>query len=133
MIEQTLKLWRQSAFVYGETDCLLSVGDYIALCGGPDVPARFRGTYDDAAGAMRHVAAHGGPEAIIRLCGMVEIDPADAQRGDIVIMDPGGGQMVLGGICTGPGVAARAERGVIEVDRRFVTLTHAWSIASCRA
>lgn len=127
ILDETLKHWRQTRFAYGATDCLLSINDYIVACGGYDALAAFKGTYDTAEGAQAHLDAYGGPEGMIALFGLRPIDPADAARGDIVIIDPRGGD-VLAGICTGEGIAARTERSVIEINKRFVTLTHAWRI-----
>jgi hypothetical protein len=130
IVEQTLKQWRQTRFGYGTADCLLSIGDYIASRGGVDVSARFRGTYKTADQAMALVAAHGGPQGLIDITGLPRIDPTDAIRGDVVVVDTGtGDDGHVGALCTGLGVAARLERGVIEVNRRLVMITHAWKVA----
>jgi hypothetical protein len=131
-VDHTLKLWRQSLFQWGKTDCMLSLSDYLHRCGGPDIAAQFRGTYDDEAGAMAHIKRCGGVEGIIAMAGLEEIDPNEAERGDIVVLNPGGSQIGLGAIITGPCVAARTERSVVEISRRFVNLTHAWRILPCQ-
>jgi len=129
IVEQTLKTWRQSIFGYGSTDCLLSIGDYIASRGGKDIAVRFRGTYEDEAGARALVEAYGGPQGLINLTGLPEIEPSEAVRGDIVVLDTGqrGDDCFVGALCTGDGIAARLERGTIELNRRLITLTHAWT------
>lgn len=128
IVDRTLKHWRQTAFEYGASDCLLSVGDYIVDCGGPDALASFRGTYDTHDEAMGHVEANGGPEGLLDRFGLPRIDPASAKRGDVVVILPGDGETGVGGICTGEGIALRSERGVIEVSRRFVKLLFAWKV-----
>ncbi len=128
LVDTTLRLWRQSPFVYGASDCLLSLGDYLVQMGAPDAGAMFRGTYDDEAGAMAHVDAYGGPDKLLDLFGFPRCDPATAERGDVVVLDPCDGGASLGALIVGDCVAARLERGVIEVRRRFVTLTHAWKV-----
>ena len=130
-VDQTLKAWRQSVFDYGETDCLLSIGDYIASRGGVDIASRFRGTYATERAAMALVEAHGGPQGLIDLTGLprIVLEDDEPTRGDVVVMDTGTGPAgCVGALCTGPGIAARLERGLIEVDRRFVRITHAWKV-----
>lgn len=129
LIDHTLKAWRQSAFIWGETDCLLSVGDYIAAAGGRDVASRFRGTYTDEQGATALLEAHGGLAGMINLTGLPEIASSAAVRGDVVVFDPGDGEH-LAGLCTGPGIAARTiRRTCAEIDRRFVTIHNAWGVS----
>lgn len=128
-VDATLKLWRQSMFIYGRTDCLLSIADYLVTRGTVDIGVRFRGTYRDALGAMGHVDDYGGPQGLLDLFQLPRIDPCEAVRGDIVVLDSGTGPGgCVGALCTGTGVAARLERGVIEVERRFTNLTHAWKV-----
>ena len=113
MIEQTLSLWRSTCFIWGESDCMLSIGDYIARCGGLDVTGRFRGRYGDEVGARRFLEQFGGPAGLIGLTGIPETD--DPKRGDVVVLDTG--YCKVGALCIGDRVAARLERGVIEVRR----------------
>lgn len=125
MIDQvdiTLRLWRSTPFIWGSADCLLSIGDHIARCGGVDVSSRFRGTYDTEAGALAHVERHGGVAALIDLTGLTQT--ACPVRGDVVALLTSEG--AVGALCTGEGIAARLERGVIEIERRFVRFSHAW-------
>lgn len=126
IVDDTLKFWRRHPFVWGAADCLLSIGDYIAARGGHDVSALFRGTYDSEAGAMAHIERYGGVEGLIDLTGLVRIDPADAKRGDVMVLDTG--DVMVGALCTGSGVAARVDRGVVEVSRRLVTTPYAWRV-----
>jgi len=123
-VDETLHLWRSTPFVYGQSDCMLSIGDYIAACGGRDVTGRFRGTYDDEPGALAHVGGCGGVSGLVDMTGLQRVDrPA---RGDVVCLDTG--QVEVGAICTGIGIAARLERGVIEIDLRFVKIAQAWKV-----
>jgi len=126
LVDRTLQLWRSTGFVWGTSDCLLSIGDYIAARDGLwNVADGFRGTYDSEAGALAHIERYGGVAGIIDLCGLQPLSPADARRGDVVILDTG--EASVGALCTGPGIAARLERGAVEVNRRLVRLTHAWT------
>lgn len=133
-IDETLRLWRREPFTWGgciphvpgKGDCLLSVGDYIAARGGRDVTGLFRGAYRDEASALALVELYGGPQALIDLTCLPRTD--DPVRGDVVVFDAGGKGDGIGALCTGPGVAARTERGVIEVNRHLIKILHAWKV-----
>lgn len=124
LLDDTLSQWRKGSHVWGQSDCLLSVGDYIAAAGHIDVASRFRGTYDSEAGAMRHVTANGGHTGLIDLTGIKRVDRP--MRGDVVVIDTG--ETEVGGLCTGDSVALRLERGVLELDKRFVRIVAAWRV-----
>lgn len=125
IVDDTLAQWRRGGHVWGESDCLLSIGDYLAQRGHLDVAARFRGTYDDEVGAMRHVDEYGGHAGLIDLVGIPYTD--DPQRGDVAVIDLG--ETEVGALCTGEGFAIRLERGTVEINRRFVRVLTAWSVA----
>lgn len=128
LVDQTLKQWRQSTFQYGARDCLLSVGDYIVESGGVDALAEFRGTYSTHDEAMGHIAANGGAQGLLERFGLAPVDSDQVKRGDVVLIDPGTGENVVGGICTGDGVVIRAERGTVEIAKRFVKIAFAWKV-----
>lgn len=123
-IDTTLKSWRSSAFVYGDSDCMLSIGDYLASRGVLDVTGRFRGTYADEAGALAHVAACGG------ICGLVDLTGLDhteePKRGDVMCWNIG--HVEVGALCTGDRIAARLERGVVEIDMRLAKIVQSWKV-----
>jgi hypothetical protein len=126
IVDETLRRWRQKPFKWGQDDCMLSVGDYIALRGGLDVTGRYRGTYSTVTGAMRHVRRAGGIPALIDLTGIPAVT-GEPQRGDVVALcarDCEGD--MIGAICTGSGIAARMVDGVAEVETRLVRLAGVW-------
>lgn len=104
---------------------MLSIGDYLASRGAVDVTGRFRGTYSDEAGARALMAEFGGMPGFMALVGVIPVDRP--QRGDVVALAPGEGVEHVGALCTGDGIAARLERGVIEVSGRLVRIDGAWS------
>ncbi len=123
-IDRLLQLWRSTPFVYGESDCMLSVGDYLASRGVLDVTGQFRSTYNDEAAALAHVAAFGGVCGLIDLTGLQRT--ASPARGDVVCLWTG--EIEVGAVCTGIGIAARLERGVVEVDMRLVKIVQSWKV-----
>lgn len=122
-VDRTLKLWRTVPFDWGDHDCMLSVGDYIAKRGGLDVANRFRGTYWTERGAKALLDANGGASGLIDLTGIPRVE-GSPERGDVVVVAFGG--EAIGGICTGGMVALRLQRGVGEVQTRFVQLEGVW-------
>lgn len=125
-VDQLLQTWRRTGFEWGQSDCLLSVGDYIASRGGLDVAGGFRGTYTTESEAMTLMRDAGGAEGLIDRTGLERgVSP---ERGDVVVIDASGDGDGIAAICTGPGIAARLERGVVEVNKRLVTVLHVWKV-----
>jgi hypothetical protein len=123
-VDDTLALWRASGHVWGKSDCLLSIGDYIAAHGGKDISARFRGLYDTEEGAFAMKDAYGGAAGLVDLTGLAHTD--DMQRGDVCVVDTG--VIHVGALCTGRGVAMRLAHGVVEIEHRFVRIVQAWKV-----
>lgn len=126
IVDHTLKLWRQTPFVYGQNDCLLSIADYAVLLGYKDVTQQFRGTYHDEEGARAVIAANGGQAALVDLIGMPRCDVEDIKRGDVVLWNTG--DDLIGAICTGDGVAGRSKRTTFELAKRLVIIDTAWKV-----
>lgn len=123
LLDRTLAEWRRGSFVWGESDCLLSVGDYIAAAGHLDVTKRFRGTYSDEAGAMAYVDEY-GHDGLIDLTGLPRVE--NPERGDVAVIDIG--DTDVSALCTGDSFVLRLERGTVEINARFVTVVAAWRI-----
>lgn len=123
-VDKTLSLWRSTPFAYGQADCMLSVGDYIASRGGLDVTGLFRGRYTDEAGALDRMAAYGGAMGLVDMTGIERCDCPE--RGDVVVIDTG--SVHVGGLCTGSFVALRLDRGIVEFPMRFVRIVQAWKV-----
>ena len=127
LVDETLREWRAGAFAYGQTDCMLSVGRYLARTGHHDVTSQFVGEYDTHEGALAALEANGGVEGLMALAGATaKSDPPF--RGDIVkvIYGDESGTNGIGGICTGDAVALRLERGMVEVSLRLVRYEGVW-------
>lgn len=126
-VDRTLSLWRSTAFEYGQADCMLSVGDYIASQGGQDVTGLFRGCYSTEAEALVRMARYGGACGLVDLTGLARTDTP--RRGDVCVVDTIGG-IEVGALCTGDGIAVRLERGIIEVKMRLIKIVASWSIGA---
>lgn len=125
-VDITLELWRSTPFEWGNSDCLLSIADYVKLCTGKDFGAPFRDTYCTELGALAHVSDAGGEMALIDASGLpVSVFPV---RGDILLVDA---EKPVAALCTGQGMAMRLKRGVVEIDIRFVKVLKAWSVPQC--
>lgn len=127
IVDDTLREWRRSAFVYGQSDCMLSIGRYLARTGHDDVTGQFIGRYDTAEGAQAQMEAHGGVPGLMALAGAVAKDSLPV-RGDVVevLYLDDDGITSIGAICTGDSVALRLERGAIEVRMKFVRYRGVW-------
>ncbi len=120
LVEQTLHQWRQGSHVWGESDCMLSVGDYIAAAGHKDVTGVFRGTYDDEIGARDHIEANDGCEGLIDMTGIPRVE--EPQRGDVTLIHG------IGALCTGHSYVLRLERGVVEINARLYRPEMFWRV-----
>lgn len=127
MVEKTLKKWRQSTLEWGKTDCMLSIADYLVLCGYSDYGKPFRGMYDDENGAKRMIADAGGELEIMRRPGLTTT--LKPERGDIMLVELM--RYRVAALCTGNTVAMRLNRGVCECDIRFIKFIEAWKVEQC--
>ncbi len=127
LVDETLREWRQGRFVYGQSDCMLSIGRYLARTGHEDVTERFVGRYDTAQGAAAQMAAHGGVAGLMALAGAMAKDGPPV-RGDVVevLYQDDDDTVGIGAICTGDMVALRMQRDVIELRLRFVRYRGVW-------
>ena len=126
-VDETLREWRTGVFAYGQTDCMLSIGRYMARTGHEDVTGQFLGRYDDHDAAIALMTEHGGVPGLMTLMGAVEKDDTP-ERGDVVevVYQDESGPCSIGGICTGDSVALRLERGMVEVRLRLITYRGVW-------
>lgn len=123
IVDETLREWRAGEFIWGQSDCMISIGRYLAALGARDVVPRFVGKYADETGALSMMASHGGVSGLVESTGAVSVDGAP-QRGDVLELLVG--EEGIGALCTGNMVAARLDRGVVEVVLRFVKWRGVW-------
>ena len=104
---------------------MLSIADYVQSLKGVDIAEGFRNAYNTEEQAFLRLSAAGGPVTLMERSGMPRGTGALVGRGDVVLIEIGGQH--IGALCTGQGIAARLERGVIELDLRFVHIVEVWS------
>jgi len=127
LVDRTLARWRREPFVYGQDDCMLSMGKYLAAAGAKDNVAIFAGRYHDQDGALAVMAEHGGADALFDDTGAVRVE-GKPRRGDILAVACG--DDTIGALCTGDMAALRLERGVAEVSLRFIDLRGVWRVGA---
>ncbi len=113
-------------FCWGSWDCGLLAADCVLAMTGVDIAAEFRGRYTTARGARR-VMRGDMAEMMARVSktyGMPEINPAMAQRGDMVMVDTPLGDAL--GICVGARVACTGPDGLVYVPSS--TARCAWKV-----
>lgn len=124
LVDETLREWRRAEFIYGQSDCMLSIGRYLARSGHEDATAQFIGRYSNAEGAEAQMAAHGGVPGLMALAGAA-VKMELPTRGDVLEIAYDGGS--IGGLCTGDSAAVRLERGVVELRLKFVSVLGVWA------
>lgn len=124
LVDETLRQWRSEPAIYGQSDCMLSIGIYLARTGHRDVTGRFAGKYKTAKGARGMMARNGGVAGLMSLAGAV-IKTTPPARGDVVEVMWANDEHI-GGLCTGDAVALRLEKGVVELSLRFVSIGGVW-------
>nr|WP_041762222.1 hypothetical protein [Brevundimonas subvibrioides] len=100
-------------FVDGESDCALTLADWVMVATGfPDPASHLRGRYSTALQRERLVRAKGGLHAVVAECALLAgLRPASQPaRGDVGTLRMG--RQVLAGICTGQRWAVKSSRGV---------------------
>lgn len=112
-VHETRSLWRRSRFVWGRTDCAMSVCRHVQSVTGIDPLADLRGKYSDEAGAQAIIDMHGDLLGLMRCymaaAGFAMGNPAEGRP---VVCDVRGVQIT--GLCMGSRIGFMAERGYVE-------------------
>lgn len=110
LLAEFIESRREAAFQWGERDCCLFAADAVFAITGQDFGADYRGQYDSALGAHRIINDAGGVPALVPF---EEVDPGFAQRGDVVMLDQDGRDVL--GVHLGSTIAAQGVDGVVLV------------------
>lgn len=97
LLDRFLAESQSIAFQWGEMDCALWCGDWVARCTGEDHTATFRGTYTTDIGAAQRLIDEGFADlpALFDYY-LTPVAVEFAQRGDIVWLDQGAAGIVAG-------------------------------------
>lgn len=127
-VDRARSLWRSSELVWGKTDCIMSVADYVRDVTGRDIAAPWRGSYDTQEGAQEIVAQYGGVHCLFQYgMALARFAPCDALSvGCPVVFETGNG--AIAGIWTGRRILARLERGAMELPKQIAPIKGAWVI-----
>lgn len=109
LLHEQINIFQHKPFAWGSHDCCTFAADCILAMTGTDVMAGQR-TYKSQAGANRKMKVAGGMAPLIDGLLDTPIDPAFAQRGDVVCFRSPLGDAA--GICMGVTIAAPGPLGV---------------------
>ena len=126
MAADTRALWQRSRFVWGETDCLLSMCNHVLTVTGIDPAAPWRGLkYSDEAGARAIFEPYGGVLALVRHgMALAGFRTGYAMDGAPVVADVHGQE--IAGVMFGNRIGFMAEgRGLVEMRARVL---EAWTL-----
>lgn len=119
---------RHRPFAWGEHDCAIMAADVVRAITGRDWYEDWRGTYATEEALAARVEPFGGVEgalaSVMAAFGAQEIDPAFAQRGDVVLVHIGNEEMV--GIALDDRVAVAGLDGLGFAPRRMAR--RAWAV-----
>lgn len=111
-------------YAWGVHDCCLWTADCALATTGVDHAAAWRGTYSDAAGAMRLLAELGGLAALAGRAGY-PIPPLTCATGDIGIVEHDGRQSLA--VCAGPVWLVAASQGLAALPLEMAS--SGWRVA----
>lgn len=113
---QEMHRWLGMPFIWGESDCMIVLGDWIERIHGIDPVADLRYTYDSPGTCQRMTGFFTDPVSTVAefaevKAGLVRRDGL-ACKGDVGVLRIGGGRMdVAGGLFTGKSWAVKAPNG----------------------
>jgi hypothetical protein len=125
-IFQELHRWMGLRFIWGETDCMLVLADWIWRVRGVDPAAHVRGMYDSALSCERATGFIRRPVEAVDRCldtigGLPKVDvPVVGDIAVIVSPDPGGTFSAKGALWMGTAWAVKGVDGTTTVSPRMV-------------
>ncbi len=132
---QELHSWMSKPFIWGETDCMLVLADWVARVKGADPAAHIRGMYDSRGTCQRETGFLRDPVAAVESCldtigGLERTD--DPQPGDTAILmlrEPDGRVSPCGGLWLGNAWGCKGPHGTTTVHPSVVIEVLAiWSV-----
>ncbi|MFC4668918.1 DUF6950 family protein [Seohaeicola nanhaiensis] len=118
--------WRALPFVWGETDCMTCLADWVLRVRGVDPAAHIRMTYDSAASCQRQTGFLRDPIAAVEAClatigGLPRVEtPAEGDVAVIMAHGPAGGLTPCGALWLGEAWGCKGPRGATVLNTRMV-------------
>lgn len=130
-----LNRWLALDFVWGETDCMLVLADYLIDLGYPDIGAKWRGKYDSSTSCHRLTNYLKDPVAPLQEgCSLIGLDRTDnPQRGDIGVIRIQDADMrvkAVGALFAGQNWAVKGELRRVLIGPAIDVLA-AWRVTPC--
>ncbi|GHF71218.1 DUF6950 family protein [Seohaeicola zhoushanensis] len=121
-----LHRWASTPFIWGETDCMTCLADWVLRVRGVDPAAEIRGTYDSRGSCQRETGFFRDPVAAIERClatigGLPRVE--GPQAGDVaVILAPvaDGRLSPCGAIWLGSAWGCKGPSGTTTLNPRFI-------------
>ena len=98
-------------FAWGSNDCVMFSADCLEAMTGVDPVSDLRGQWADSKQALRVITRLGGLPAAVKACGLEEVPPLFAKRGDLVLHRRDGTDALA--ICLGNQLAGPSESGLL--------------------
>lgn len=112
-----LHKWMVEPFIWGKTDCMLVLADYLMDLGYPDAAAKWRGQYDSALSCNKVSNFLRDPVGVMDYAATsVGLKPTEEpKRGDVGVVRiiDQTGEKVMGAVCLGKNWAYKGERCLI--------------------
>lgn len=112
-----LHRWMAEPFVWGQSDCMLVLADYLVSLGHSDIGAKWRGTYDSALSCQRVSGFLTDPvRPLAEGCASIGLPRTDdPQRGDIGVIRVAvdGSIKAVGAVFLGGNWAVKGEHRVV--------------------
>ncbi len=124
----TINRWKATPFVWGQSDCMIVLADWVMEVRGVDPAADIRGRYHDEASCEAVTGFMSRPlEVAARRFEDVGLGRVGAaQIGDVALISIG--NQVLGAIWNGAGWVSKSERGAHAAHPRFTQVLACWGV-----
>jgi len=130
-----LHRWAATPFVWGETDCMLCLADWVLRVKGLDPAAHIRGTYDSRGSCQRETGFLRDPVGAVEKC-LATIGglprASKPQKGDvaiIVVREADGRMSPCGAVWLGSAWGCKGPAGTTTIKQRAVIeVLEIWSV-----
>lgn len=125
-----LHKWLTEPFIWGETDCMMVLADYLIALGYDDAAAEWRGLYDSAASCQKVSGFIKDPVGVMdKAATLIGLEPTDEPtRGDVGVVQivDQTGPKTMGAVCLGKNWAFKGHNTV--VIGKPISILAAWKV-----